>query len=101
MSCGLCHDGGRWTRAHALGAADEPQSPPRLSGARPAFPLAPLPHLPASGDCRRASLGGVPHSAERCANRNTLTPIGVAQEVGKIMNNCFRRGGCVWVVCTC
>src|SRR6266487_28924 len=39
---------------HALYAADEPQSPPRRSGSPPAFPLAPLPHLPASSDCRLA-----------------------------------------------
>jgi hypothetical protein len=34
-------------RGHARGAADEPQRSPRRSGSPPAFPLAPLPHLPA------------------------------------------------------
>src|SRR5262249_28910737 len=33
-----------------------------------------------------ASVGGVPHSAERCANQATLTPTRIAPEVGQIQH---------------
>src|SRR2546430_13303201 len=72
---------------HALCAADEPQSPPRRSGSPPAFPLAPLPHLPASSDCRLADRAAEwPRSAERPANQSTLPPRRIAPEVGQIVN---------------
>src|SRR5262249_56393263 len=75
------------TRGHALGAADEPQRPPRRSGSGPAFPLAPLPHF--TGVVRapaRGPRGGVPHPPNGPANRATLPPTAIAPEVGHIVN---------------
>src|SRR5262245_25863549 len=74
-------------RGHALGAADEPQRPPRRSGARPAFPLAPFAEF--TGVVRppaRGPRGGVPHPPNGPANRTTLPPTGIALEVGQIVN---------------